>query len=109
VERIIKDYLSVATTIKETSRIGTYQEGRTRPVLLKFNTLFEKRQVLSKAINLRQFENTKGVYIKPDLTFNQIQESKNLVEQLKKRRLDNPETDWTIHRGRIVERQVNTQ
>ena len=107
VERMIQEYLNVATTIKETSRIGPFQDGRTRPLLLKFNSLFEKRQVLTKAINLRQFENTKGVYIKPDLTFNQIEESKNLVEQLKKRRLDQPETDWTIRRGRIVERQTN--
>jgi hypothetical protein len=105
IERMIRDCLLVTAQIKDNYRIGPYQQGATRPLLLKFNNIFDKRQVLQRAINLRNCENAKNVFIKPDLTVKQIEESKNLVESLKKRRLEQPETRWTIYQGQIIQKQ----
>ena len=105
VKRMITECLGIATNIKESVRIGTYTNGKTRTLLLKFHSLYDKRQVLSRAVTLRRFESTQNVYIKPDLTFQQITQSKNLVEQLKTKRLEEPTIDWTIRRGIIIQRQ----
>jgi len=105
IERMILECLEVTVQTEDNYRIGTYQQGVTRPLLLKFKNIFDKRQVLQRAVNLRLCANAKNVYIKPDLTANQIEESKNLVESLKKRRLEQPEVRWTIHRGQIIQKQ----
>ena len=94
----------VTVQIKEGKRLGAYQQGVTRPLLLKFNNIFEKRQVLKRAVNLRHCDNARNVFIKPDLTANQMEESKNLVEALKKQRMDRPEMQWVIYRGQIIQK-----
>ena len=43
------------------------------------------------------------VYIKPDLTPKQVEESKNLVTELKRIREQDLTRKWKIHRGRITE------
>jgi hypothetical protein len=47
---------------------GRYVDGRTRPVLVKFQTVWDRRLVLSGARNLASVPELKGVFIKADET-----------------------------------------
>ena len=65
-----------------------------------------KKLILRKATTLRNLEEGDEfykVYIKPDLTPLQVEESKNLVNELKKVRERDQTKKWKIYKGRITE------
>ena len=69
-----------------------------------------KKVILSKAKNLRQLEEEDEfhkVFIKPDLTPQQVEVSKNLVAQLKEVRENEPHKKFKIFRGKITELNDN--
>ena len=94
-------------TITNTVRFGT-----TTPKLLRIDleTLSMKRKILSKAVTLRQLnerDQFARVYIRPDLTPKQQEESKNLVEALKTQRQQDQGHLYKIQRGKIIKIGVN--
>ena len=69
-------------------------------------TLEMKRELLAKATRLRQVpENSvfHKVYVKPNLTKNQLEKSKNLQDQLVKVREKYPNQKFKISMGQIKE------
>ena len=92
--------------ITDSTRLGNVKPGG-NPRLLKITleTLSMKRKILSTATKLRTLdENDKfyKVYIKPDLTPKQQEESKNLYDQLKLIRTQNPANQYKILKGKII-------
>ena len=64
-----------------------------------------KRKILSKATTLRQLpddDKYAKVYIRPDLTPKQQEDSKNLWEALKTQRSEDPGNLYKIKTGRII-------
>ena len=68
-----------------------------------------RKQILSKAVTLRNSEDNyvkEEVFIRPDQTHKQQQDSKNLRDQLKEIRTQNPTKTFKIQRGVIIELMV---
>ena len=91
--------------INELIRMGKSQKDKPRLIRITLKDLSTKRKILAKATTLRDIpEDSKfaKVYIKPNLTPQQLQESKNLQEELRARRLQDPNLRLKIQRGKIV-------
>ena len=87
-------------------RIGTYSPEKTRPIKIVMENTDSKKQILSKAAQLREIPQDDPyakIYIRPDLTKLQLEESKNLYQQLVKTREKHPTQTWKIVKGKIQE------
>lgn len=109
---LIKNTLNIPEqyVITEVTRLGTRIENKKRLLRFTLQDLSSKKLILRKATTLRKIkegENFYKVYIKPDLTPKQAQESKNLVAQLNQTRDDNPTKKFKIYRGKITEINAN--
>ena len=108
--QMIKDEMDIIAEIESAERIPRKTESD-NPKLLRvvFKEMKMRKAVLSKATTLRQSENedvkTK-VFIRPELTKRQLEESKNLTTQLRAKRKDNPLRTFKIYRGKIIETNV---
>ncbi len=94
------------TEVSQPTRLGkkqTADDGKGKPRLLrvKLASVEVKRQTLAKAKQLKSFSRWKRVYITPDLTFKEREESRKLRQELFARR-DQGEQDIVIRRGKIV-------
>ena len=94
------------TKIVEAVRVGKVKADRPRPLRITVETLADKRNLLSKATSLRQIPTNHKfayVYVKPNLTVQQQQQSKNLHVEIQEIRLKNPGKKFKITKGKIVE------
>ena len=92
--------------INETVRLGEKRrDNKPRFVRVTLQDLEIRRKILAKATTLREIPSGSDfyqVYIKPNLTKQQNEQSKNLQEELRARRLANPELKLKISKGKIV-------
>ena len=91
--------------IDELVRMGRRNNEKPRLIRITLKDLTTKRKILAKATTLRDVPEGSvfaKVYIKPNLTAQQLKESKNLQEELRARRLQDPSLRLKIHRGKIV-------
>ena len=98
--------------IEDLVRMGKSREGKHKPIRITVNNVSIKRKILAKATKLRDVpdgDTFSRVYIKPNLTVQQWKESKNLSEELRARRLEDPTKSLKIHRGKIIEVRPNNQ
>ena len=110
---LLEEQLGITADISDTERIGKprqQKEGEAAPLprllKLKFVTQRSRKEVLSKATTLRNsnVEHVKTkVYIRPDMTKLQLEESKNLRELLQQTRASNPGRIYKIFRNKIIE------
>ena len=110
---LMNEEFNIVPDVEKVERCGkkrtpTDEDPHPKPRLLKIflKDLRTKKLILSKAVTLRNSENdyTKNeIYIRPDQTLKQQEESKNLRDQLKLRRQQNPAKTFKIKRGIIVE------
>ena len=108
VKELIANKLEITEAIRITdiTRLGKITIDKTRLLRISVESLAMKRLILSKATKLRTLPEADAfhkVYIRPDLTPNQQKESKNLYEQLKARRLQDPTHQFKIQRGKIIQ------
>ena len=93
--------------INEAIRLGEKRrDGKPRFIRVTLQELEVRRKILAKATTLREIPSGSDfhqVYIKPNLTKQQNEHSKNLQEDLRARRLANPEKTLKISKGKIVE------
>ena len=97
--------MGVNVPIVEAIRVGKKKNERPRVIRVTLQNLTDKRTLLSKATTLRNVPDDhvfSKVYVKPNLTHNQQEASKNLERQLKEVRLKNPQTKYKISLGKIV-------
>ena len=92
--------------------MGKNKTDKPRLIRITLKDLTTKRKILAKATTLRDVPETSKfafVYIKPNLTPQQLQDSKNLQEEVRARRLRDPNTRIKIQRGKIVKVTENQQ
>ena len=95
--------------ITDSTRLGKVRsDGKPRLLRITLETLSMKRKILSTVTKLRQLEENDKfhkVYIRPDLTPKQQDESKNLYNQLKITREQNPDNQYKILKVKIIQTQ----
>ena len=103
--------LNQEVRIKEAIRLGEKRrDGKHRFLRVTLEDLSMKRDILAKATSLRNVpegHDLHKVYIKPNLTVKQNEASKNLQEDLRVRRLQDPTKKLKISKGKIVEVSPN--
>lgn len=110
---LIEQELDITADINKVERLGRprpHEEGEDPPpprlLKLYFVTQRSRKEVLAKVTRLRASNDEhikKLVYIRPDLTAQQLKESKNLRTLLRKIRTDNSTKKYKIHRNQIIE------
>ena len=78
----------------------------TAPLKVKTANMKEKKEILAKATSLRKLEaghRFADVYIRPDMTKKQREQSKNLHTKLRETRLKYPDKTYKIKYGKIIE------
>ena len=111
VQDLISNKLKVneEIVITDSTRLGKVRsDGKPRLLRITLETLSMKRKILSTVTKLRQLEENDKfhkVYIRPDLTPKQQEESKNLYTQLKTTRELNPDNQYKILKGKIIQTQ----
>ena len=93
-----------SSCIREISRIGKMSEGRCRLLKVVVDCEENKRLILSRAKWLRKSDDFRNVFLKPDLTVLQRKIDFELRKELKTKRLTEPDRDFVIHMGEVVER-----
>ena len=87
----------------EVSRLGKFiTGGKARPVKVCLSSSGATSQILSKARDLKQSEKYSRVFICPDISPAQWSEHRRLVEELKKKRREEPGQRFFIKRGTVV-------
>ena len=104
---IVRDKLQLRDEfeIKSIARLGKKDDEKSRLLKVEFATLQQKKNILRNATKMRNLdkEDTYAkVYIRPDLTQKQIEESKNLTRLLLEKREENQNEKWMIRRGRVI-------
>lgn len=89
-------------TFSQTTRIGRPNADRSRLLRFKCPNITMKKEILTKSKNLRSFPKFSEIFISPDLTKLQITKSKELRDQLRRRR--DAGEDVIILRNQIVTR-----
>lgn len=112
--QMIKDEMDLIVEVESVERIQRKTETD-EPKLLRvvFKDMKMRKGILSKATTLRNSANEhvkKKVYIRPELTKKQLEESKNLSTQLRAKRAEaeNQGRTFKIYRGKIIETTLPT-
>lgn len=90
--------------INGVSRIGALSDKKNRLLRVAVTHEEDRRYLLSNSRLLRQVESFKNIFIKPDLTPLQQKLDFKLRKELQESKSSNPEKDFIIYRGRVVER-----
>ena len=93
--------VAVVVFIATIMRIGRLDDNKPRPIRLVVKTMDGKKQILSRAKDLRDVEKFKRMFISPDLTRKQQTVDKELRTELKKIR-EQGEVSAKIKYGKII-------
>ena len=94
-------YMDFDRHVSSIYRIGKLDESKPRPLRNVVKSLDEKKEILSRAMDLKNVENFKRMFISPDLTRKQQKVDKELRTELKKFR-EQGESTAKIKYGKIV-------
>ena len=94
--------LGIDENFDDLYRIGKLKPGSIRPLRLKCESVDQKRRILRSSKALKDNPEYRSVFVNPDRTPMQLENDKNLREELKRQRLDG--NDVIIFRGKIIER-----
>ena len=96
--------LDVQVTITSSLRLGSKKDDKVRPLKVVLGSTREKGNLLRASKQLRKVQGKyKLVFINPDLTQNERNKDKALVDDLKEKRKKYPDKTLRISKGRIVE------
>ena len=101
---LFKHEFKLSIKINKATRLGKTQDTKARLLRVELEDFSEKKLILSKASELRNsnHDTYKLVYIRPDLTKRQLEESKNLRDELANKRKNQPDQNWVIRRNRVI-------
>ena len=88
--------------IVDCCRLGKEQEGAVRPVKVTLTNSSIASELLRKSKVLKDVEACRQIFICPDRTVEHRKIQKGLIDQLKKKRTENPGTRYCIRSGRVV-------
>ena len=95
-------HLECSPVMKSTTRVGKKMETRPRPIKVTFEQREDLIILLKKAKFLRQTESFRTVYLSPDLTREEREDSTRLYQTLKQLRKDNPGRKYWVRGGSIM-------
>ena len=102
-------HLGVETSIETSVRLGREYKGKNRLIKVTLNNIGDRKKLLANATNLRKIDTPKPydeVYIRPDLTTKQLEQSKNLRDQMRTKILESPlHIRWVIRDGQVQQKQ----
>ena len=110
--QLIKDEMDIIAEVESVERIDRKTDSD-NPKLLRvvFKSMKTRKAILSKATTLRQSatDHVKNkIFIRPELTKKQMEESKNLTTELRAKKAANPTRKFKIYRGEIIEVNLPT-
>ena len=110
--QLIKDEMDIIAEVESVQRIDRKTDSD-NPKLLRvvFKSMKTRKAILSKATTLRQSatDHVKNkIFIRPELTKKQMEESKNLTTELRAKKAANPTKKFKIYRGEIIEVNMPT-
>ena len=95
-------HLEVTPTVTSSTRVGSKTSGRPRPVKVSLEKKEDILALLKKARLLRQAASYRTVYLSPDLTKEEREDSTRLYKTVKQLRLDNPGRKYWVRGGSIM-------
>ena len=98
----ILDKLDEKPQLSGCARIGQFKPGRVRPLNLRVRNQDTVYQILRKATTLRNLEDCRKVFISPDRTLEERVSRRKLVDQLREKRVADPNNNYVIRKGEIV-------
>ena len=101
VENILEN-TGMKPRIVECSRLGRVHDGNIRPVKVMLESVNTAREVLRNSKLLRNVDGCRGIFICPDRTVEERRTQKELINQLRQKRLENPNDRYHIRSGQIV-------
>ena len=110
VKTLLEKELNINADISRTERLKKNNAQDIALLRVVFVTQLSRREVLKKAVELRKSINKdvrEKVFIRPDLTKQQLTEQKNLRDQLKEMRTTNPLKTYKIIRNEVKEVQTS--
>ena len=98
--------LNEATTIEDITRLGRFDEARKHPRALRVTVATEtqKWKIIGQGKYLANMTTNNKVFVQPDLTSDEREKEKQLINELRERRAKDTSKNWMIRRGRIIER-----
>ena len=93
--------LSRNLVVFEVIRLGSSTSGKTRPVKVTTSSSIYAHQILRRRSALKESEKFSSVFIAPDRTFEERQERRELVTELKRRVSDDSSRRHFIRRGEV--------
>ena len=94
------DVEDAVVSIKLLGKIGT--TGKAPPVMVTLKDSLEARQMLKYSSHLNKLYMLRRVYVTPDMSKEEREMQKKLVEDLKKKIEDFPEERWIIRNGSVI-------
>jgi len=105
-EMCIADFNIDASFVKFL-RLGRPQEDKSRPLLVSISNIHDKEFIISHSFYLRHHSQYGKVYISQDMTKYQRNKHKQLVDELKRRRINEP--NLIILNDSIIPKPLSTQ
>ena len=97
----IFQHIDTQPEVVEQYRIGTVKAGYNRPIKVKLRRPDEVRDVLIKAKKLKGHDTLGSIFISPDRSLAERAAHKKLIEDMKKRREEDPSKYFFIRRGTV--------
>jgi hypothetical protein len=95
-------HLEVTPSVTSSVRVGTKTSVRPRPIKVSVEKREDLLILLKKARLLRQTSSFRTVYLSPDLTKEEREDSTRLYKTVKQLRLDNPGRKYWVRGGSIM-------
>ena len=97
---------SLYNEIEERVRLGAHEEGKSRPLKLKFKSQVAAEALLRKAWKLKDHVDTKSIYIRKNMTQEERTKIKELVNEVKEKNEARNEEEktkffWKVRNGRL--------
>ena len=104
-QNILHETKTVATDGLTTKRIGKVNEDGLQMLLVTLGSADERNNLLKKARLLRDKEKYKNIFLQPDLTKDERARQYTLRCDLRKIREENPDNEYIIRAGKVVEKE----
>ena len=92
--------------IEEVHRVGKYQEGKDRPLKVRFSTQVGTEEVLAGAWRLAKTEEYKEVWIKKDMNEEERIAQRGLVDEAKQKNKERSEQEKEKFYWRVIDMRL---
>ena len=98
--------------MEESVRLGSYEEGKNRPLKLKMRSQVAAEAILRRAWKLKDHEETKAIYIRRNMTQEEREKVRELVTEMKERNEARSEEErnkffWKVRNERLKKWWIN--